>query len=329
MKILVTGGAGFVGAFLIKRLLDQGEEVVCVDNFNGYYEPQIKDDRLKQVVGKVKTYKLDIADKAALTKVFEKEKFDKVCHLAARAGVRPSIDNPGIYAETNVQGTLNILELMRDFGIKDLVFTSSSSVYGDSDNVPYAEKNPVDNPISPYAATKKAAELLCYTFHHLYQMRITCLRLFTVYGPWGRPDMAYFKFAKLIFSEEPIKIYGHGKMKRDFTFVDDIVEGIMAAFERPFGYEIINLGNNKPEGLLDFVKTLEKSLGVEARKEMVPMQPGDVVQTWADINKAEKLLDYSPKIKINEGLRRFAGWYCQYFTERQKGLQSEKAVVYN
>ena len=315
MKILVTGGAGFIGSHVVKSLMDRGDQAICVDNFNDYYSPRLKEDRIKIFLKNYDfpLYRVDIADYHALKKIFEKHKFDTICHLAARAGVRASIENPFIYQKTNIEGTLNLLELAKDFKVKNFVFASSSSVYGGNKKVPFSEDDPVDHPISMYAATKKANELMAHVYHHLYGLNSTGLRFFTVYGPWGRPDMALFKFTKNILDDKPIDVYNHGDHYRDFTYIDDIVQGILASLDRAYPYEIINLGNSKTESLIDFINTIEKHLGKKAKRNMLPMQPGDVHKTFADITKAKQLLQFEPKTNIAEGIEKFINWYKEYY----------------
>lgn len=310
----MTGAAGFIGAHVVKALVERGDEVVGVDNFNDYYNPQLKADRISIFLKNypVKIYRLDIADANELKKVFAENQIDKICHLAAQAGVRYSLENPGVYISANIVGTHNILESCRQFGIKHLVFASSSSVYGNNDKIPFAETDPVDRPISLYAATKKSNELEAYTYHHLFGLNAVGLRFFTVYGPWGRPDMAYFKFSDLISQGKPIDVYNQGNLKRDFTYVDDIVAGIKKAIDYCRGYEIFNLGNNQPVVLHDFIEILEKHLGQKARKNFLPLQPGDVLATYADIIKAKKILDWEPQTKIEDGLHKFVAWYREY-----------------
>ena len=310
--ILVTGVAGFIGFHVAKALLKKGEEVIGVDNLSDYYDVKLKEDRLAQIKDKIKFYKVDISDFDALEDVFSENKIEKVCHLAAQAGVRYSLENPWEYEKTNVHGTMNIFELMKKFDIKNIVYASSSSVYGGNEKVPFSESDNVDKPISLYAATKKANELMAYTYHHLYDMNCTGLRFFTVYGPWGRPDMALFKFTKSILDNKPIDVYNYGKMKRDFTFITDIVSGVMASLDKCYPYEIFNLGNNNTVELKYFIECLEKELGKKAKKNMLPMQPGDVPITYADISKSKKMLGYSPKTEIEQGIKQFVDWYKSY-----------------
>ncbi len=311
MNILVTGGAGFIGFHVAKALLERGDNIIIIDNFNDYYDVKLKEARIKEL-GKhdnLEVIKADISDYDAINAVFKKNKFDKICHLAAQAGVRYSIEHPLEYEKSNILGTLVLLEMARKHNIKDFVFASSSSIYGNNKKTPFSEEDNVDYPVSLYAATKKSSELLAYTYHHLYGLNCTGLRFFTVYGPWGRPDMAYFKFTKAILEDKPIDVYNYGKMKRDFTYISDITDGILTAIDNPFPYEIINLGNNKPIELSYFIECIENALKKKAKKNMLPMQPGDVKITYANIKKAEKLLNYKPKVKIEEGINRFVGWY--------------------
>jgi len=315
MKVLVTGVAGFIGSFVADALLSCGDEVIGLDSLNDYYNPQLKKDRLKFLEKKdgFKFYQVDLAEYNEVEKVFKENKIDKVLNLAAQAGVRYSLKNPLAYQRSNLQGFVNLLEMVRNFEVPDLVFASSSSVYGNQEKVPFSETDNVDRPISLYAATKKSNELMAYTYHHLYGINCTGLRFFTVYGPWGRPDMAYFSFSKKILSGETIQVFNQGKLRRDFTYIDDIVAGVLKTLDQPFEYEIINLGNNQPVELMHFIEVLEKELGTEAKKEMLGMQPGDVYQTYADISKAKKLLDWQPTTSIEQGLKKFVEWYKMYY----------------
>jgi len=316
MKILVTGGAGFIGFHAAKALLERGDEVVIVDNFNDYYDPKLKHDRINQIEKNknLKIYKVDISNYKELEKIFKRYKFKKICHLAAQAGVRYSLKDPFRYEMWNNLGTLNLLELARKYRIKDFVFASSSSVYGGNKKIPFSEKHNVDKPISFYAATKKSNELYAYVYHHLYGLNCTGLRFFTVYGPWGRPDMAMFKFIKSILANKSIDVYNYGKMKRDFTYISDVIQGVLAALDNPFPYEIFNLGNNKPVRLNKLIKIIEKLLGKKAKRKLMPIQPGDVPITYANISKAKKLLGYKPKTKIKEGVKNFIEWYQTYIS---------------
>lgn len=318
MNILVTGSAGFIGFHLIQKLIQRGDDIIGVDNFNNYYDVNLKKHRnlILEKNKNFKLYKLDFSNFKKIEEVFKKEKIDKVVHLGAQAGVRHSLENPQVYLDSNVQGTFNLLELTRKYKIKDFLFASSSSIYGNNKKVPFSETDNVDQPISLYAATKKSNELMAYTYHHLYRLNCTGLRFFTVYGPWGRPDMAYFLFTKAILQDKPIQVFNHGKLERDFTYIDDIVEGVLKAIEKPFGYEIINLGNNQPVKLGYFIECIEKELGKKAEKKMLPMQPGDVKRTYADISKAKKLLDWTPQIKLEDGMQKFIDWYKEYYLDK-------------
>jgi UDP-glucuronate 4-epimerase len=311
MAILVTGGAGFIGSHLIAELLEQRRDVVCLDDFNDYYEPRVKRanaERLQRIRS-FPLYELDIRDKEGCERVFSKHRIDVVVHLAARAGVRDSLRNPMLYEDVNCRGTLVLLELARSDGVKNFVFGSSSSVYGSSTRIPFNEEDPLPAPISPYAATKRAGELYCHVYHHLYGLPIVCLRFFTVYGPWGRPDMAVYKFTSLIHEGKPIPVYGDGSSKRDYTFCKDIVQGIIAAIDAEFKFEIFNLGDSRVVELQDMISLIEKALGKKAKKQMLPEQPGDVPITYADISKARRMLGYQPKYQFEEGLRIFTDWY--------------------
>jgi UDP-glucuronate 4-epimerase len=314
MKILITGGAGFIGSHLAKKLIERGDKVVLIDNFDDYYNPKLKYDRVKNLLKglKFKLYKGDIRNYKLLQKIFANEKIDKMIHLAAMAGVRSSLENPFLYEDVNVRGTINLLELAVKHKIKNFVFASSSSVYGNNKKTPFSENDPVDRPISPYAATKKSCELTAHIYSHIYGLNVTALRYFTVYGPWGRPDMAYFKFADLIFKGKPIEVYNYGKMLRDFTYIDDVVSGTIKVLDRIARYEIINIGADKPEKLSYFIKVLEKNLGKSAKKKYLPMQPGDVYQTVADVRKLRRL-GWKPTTKIEEGLKKFVEWYKWYY----------------
>lgn len=305
-RVLVTGAAGFIGSNLTRHLLDQGNIVVGVDNFDSFYDPQLKLANISNLL-KNSNFLLcegDIRDSAFIDEVMATHKPDAVVHLAARAGVRPSIEQPVLYYDVNVTGTLVLLEAMRNHGIKNMAFASSSSVYGNNKKTPFAETDNVDNPISPYAATKKADELLCYTYHHLYGFNIFCLRFFTVYGHNQRPEMAIQQFGRLIREGKTITMYGDGTSRRDYTYIDDIVDGITASIERLKGYEIINLGNHDTIALKDLIDLIAKTLGREAIIKQLPLQPGDVNITYADITKASKLLGFQPKHSIQEGLEK-------------------------
>jgi len=315
MKILVTGGAGFIGFYVAKALLERGDFVVIIDNFNDYYPTKIKYDRINQIkkYKNLKVHKLDISNFKELEKIFKKYKFNKICHLAAQAGVRYSLKDPFRYELWNNLGTLNILELAVRHKIKDIVYASSSSVYGNNKKIPFSEKDNVDKPISLYAATKKCNELYAHVYHHLYGLNCTGLRFFTVYGPFGRPDMALFKFVKNILEDKPIEVYNYGKMKRDFTHISDIVSGVISAIDKPFPYEIFNLGGDNPIELNYFIKIIEKELAKKAKKKLMPLQKGDVPVTMADVDLARIKLGYNPKIRIEEGIKNFIKWYKNYY----------------
>jgi len=333
-EVLVTGAAGFIGFHLARRLLADGHAVVGVDDLNDYYDPQLKRDRLAEFDDEpgFTFEKLDLADRDATADLFAEGDFDRVAHLAAQAGVRYSLDNPHAYVDSNLVGFTNVLEGCRHAGVEHLVFASSSSVYGANDKIPYSTGDNVDHPISLYAATKKSGELLAHSYAHLYDLPVTGLRFFTVYGPWGRPDMAYFLFADAITRGEPIKVFGNGEMQRDFTYVDDVVEGVARVLDRaPTGskaaqngqaasspatshapYRVYNIGNGAPVGLMDFIEVLEEALGREAEKEFLPMQPGDVRTTWADTEALARETGYAPSTPLDEGIEAFVDWYESY-----------------
>jgi len=318
-NILVTGGAGFIGSHLVDRLLSEGDwQVSVVDEFNDFYDPAIKRANVSVHDGNAnfRLFKTDIRNKAALEDVFNQGRFQCIVHLAARAGVRPSLDQPQLYAETNINGTLNLLELARAQGIRQFVFGSSSSVYGINAKVPFNEDDPVRQPISPYAATKAAGELLCHTYSHLYGLRCVCLRFFTVYGPRQRPDLAIHKFARLISEGKRIPVFGDGTTRRDYTFIDDIIAGVRSAIDyvaqhSNSDYEVINLGESRTVELHELILLLEQELGVAAQIDRQPLQPGDVPQTYADITKARQLLSYNPQTQIEEGIKKFVQWFSQ------------------
>lgn len=309
MRTLVTGVAGFIGSCTAKELLKQGHSVIGIDNFNDYYNPEFKKENIKDL--KIKLHTIDVRDYLKLEQIFKENKIDKVVHLAAMVGVRPSIINPFIYEDVNIKGTLNLLELARINNIQKFIFASSSSVYGNMDKVPFSEEDAANSQISPYAMTKKAGELLCHTYSSLYKISAICLRFFTVYGPAGRPDMAPYKFIDRIANDKEIEMYGDGSTKRDYTYVTDVVFGILKSMELDSDYEIINLGCGNPIKLKDFIKTIEKNLGKKAMIAQKEMQQGDVKQTYADISKARKLLSYNPKINIEEGIKIFCDWYMK------------------
>ncbi len=315
MNILVTGSAGFIGSHLAKRLLKEGHTVIGIDNFNDYYEVSLKEARNK-ILEKYSNYKIyrgSIEDLDFVKGVLDLNKIDKICHLAAQAGVRYSITNPHVYIQSNLVGFMNLIEEARQHNIIDFIYASSSSVYGKNKKTPFSVEDNVDQPISLYAATKKSNELMAHTYHHLYGMNCTGLRFFTVYGPYGRPDMAISLFTKAIVEEKPINVYNYGKMRRDFTYIDDIVDGIMKSLEKPYLYEIFNLGNNKPVELIYFIECIEKSLNKKAIKNLMPMQGGDVLETFSDIDYTTEKLNWKPKMNIEEGISNFVRWYKEYY----------------
>ena len=333
MKVLVTGAAGFIGYHVAARLLARGDEVIGVDNLNDYYDPKLKEARLARLCVErgFRFERLDIADAEAIRNVFRDTKPQRVVNLAAQAGVRYSLVNPHAYIDANVQGFLNILEGSRHNGVEHLVFASSSSVYGANTAQPFSEHQNVDHPVSLYAATKKANELMAHTYAALFKLPCTGLRFFTVYGPWGRPDMALFKFTRGILNDEPIEVYNYGRMVRDFTYVDDIVEGVVRVVDavaapdpawngddpdpaRSFApYRIFNIGNNQPVPLFDFIAALEEALGRKAKMELLPIQPGDVPSTMAEVSELEAAVGFRPSTTIREGIGRFVNWYKQYY----------------
>ncbi len=328
-KVLITGAAGFIGFHITQKLLNKGFTVTGLDEINNYYAPQLKTDRLRELgIEHIKAGTVQSSsnftfiqgstyNKEIIESLFADHPFDYVIHLAAQAGVRNSIENPYAYTQSNIEVFLPILEACRHYTPKHLIFASSSSVYGNNTKIPFKESDAVDHPISLYAATKKANELMAHTYSHLYNIPATGLRFFTVYGPWGRPDMAYFKFAKSIMDNKPIDVYNNGDLRRDFTYIDDITEGIERLLENPSkdkpAFEIFNIGNSKPVKLMDFISTLEQKLGKEAKKIYKPMQPGDVYETYASTAKLEARINYSPGTKLAEGLERFADWFRAYY----------------
>lgn len=323
MKILVTGVAGFIGMHVARRLLDNGYEVVGIDNLNEYYDPQLKKDRLAclECFSDFNFVKLDIVDRCNLDRLFAAHKFSGVIHLAAQAGVRYSIQNPHSYAQSNLVGFVNMLECCRQQKIAHFVYASSSSVYGGNIKQPFAENDPVDSPVSLYAATKKANELMAHSYSHLYGLPTTGLRFFTVYGPWGRPDMAYYLFTTAILTNQPIDVFNHGDMKRDFTYIDDIVEGVVRVLDKPpvvdLGIKapalVFNIGNHTPVQLLDFIGVIERNLGKDATKRFLPMQDGDVPATYADVSALQNWVGFKPSTSLEVGVKNFVSWYREYY----------------
>ncbi len=333
MKILVTGAAGFIGMYVCERLLARGDEVHGIDNLNDYYDVTLKEARLSRLEGKPNFHfeRIDIGDGAAMSALFAKHCFDVVVNLAAQAGVRYSLENPQAYIDANIVWFTNILEGCRHSNVAHLVYASSSSVYGGNTKMPFSESDSVDHPISLYAATKKANELMAHTYSHLFNMPTTGLRFFTVYGPWGRPDMALFMFTKAIRSGKPINIFNHGKMVRDFTYIDDIVEGVIRVIDKPAQanpafdaltpdpatsnapYRVFNIGNNQPTPLMDYVSAVEDALGLEAEKNFLPMQPGDVPATSANTGALSEWVSFAPRTDVRDGVKRFVDWYVGYY----------------
>lgn len=313
--ILITGGAGFIGSHVTKRLIEKGYEVIIVDNFNPYYDPSLKEARIKLLLNDLPytLYRTNIADQEAMRKIFQTHSINQICHLAAQAGVRYAAKDPFAYEHSNLRGTLTVLELAREFSVSNIILASSSSVYGDATQYPFKETDATDKPISLYAATKRACELMAYSYHHLYHLPITCLRFFTVYGSWGRPDMALFSFTKAALEGKPIDVYGHGDLGRDFTYIDDIADGVVRALHKNLPWAILNLGRGKPEPLMHMIELVESATGKTLEKNFLPMQPGDVKQTWADISQAKTFLGWEPKISLDEGVLRFVNWYLNYF----------------
>lgn len=333
MKILLTGAAGFIGSTAAHRLLARGDEVVGLDNLNDYYSVQLKEDRLARLTPQrgFRFVKMDVADRAGIERLFAEERFDRVIHLAAQAGVRYSLKNPHAYVDSNVVGFMNILEGCRHSGVQHLVYASSSSVYGGNTKMPFSEHDSVDHPVSMYAATKKANELMAHTYSHLFGLPTTGLRFFTVYGPWGRPDMALFLFTKAILEGRPIDVFNHGNMQRDFTYVDDIVEGVIRVLDRTAApdpaydalnpdpgasnvpYRVFNIGNHNPVPLLDFIAAIEEALGMKAERNLLPLQDGDVPATYADVDALTAWTGFAPKTDIRTGIGRFVAWYREYY----------------
>ena len=315
MKVLITGCAGFIGMFVGERLLDRGDSVVGIDNCNDYYPVALKEARLARLRDKpgFSCHRLDIADRQRMAELLDRERPDAVVHLAAQAGVRYSLVNPLAYADSNLLGFVNVLEGCRHAGVRHLVYASSSSVYGGNTRLPFAETDNVDRPVSLYAATKKANELMAYSYSHLYALPATGLRFFTVYGPWGRPDMAYFKFTRAILAGRPIEVYNHGRMLRDFTYIDDIAEGVIRVLDRPASgtppHSLYNIGNHQPMPLLDFIGLLERSLGKKAEMTFLPMQDGDVPATYADTEALRQAVGFAPSTPVDVGIGNFVEWY--------------------
>lgn len=313
MQILVTGAAGFIGSHVVDRLLQDGHTVIGVDAFTDFYSPLYKEDNVAEHL-KHPNYSLhraDITDAVAMKKVFQ-QSFDAIIHLAAQAGVRASIENPLLFQKTNVEGSYLLFELAKQNNIQTIIFASSSSVYGNRSNVPFSESDSVDHPISPYAATKKATELIAYTYHHLYNMNCIGLRFFTVYGERGRPDMAPYLFTEAILNDKPIQRFGDGSMQRDFTYINDIVDGVVRCLDKYFGYEIINLGNSSPISVQEFIATIERITGKTANIQQQPERPGDVEKTYADITKAKELLGWAPTTTLENGMRAFISWFKEH-----------------
>jgi UDP-glucuronate 4-epimerase len=313
--VMVTGSSGFIGFSLSKKLLEEGRAVIGVDSMNNYYDVNLKKARLEilKAFDNFTFHKEDIQNLKGLQAIFKQNKVDVICNLAAQAGVRYSLEDPFSYQKSNLEGFLNLLEIAREQGIGNFVYASSSSVYGSNKKVPFSVDDRVDNPISLYAATKKANELMAHAYGHLFNIPCTGLRYFTVYGPWGRPDMALFLFTDAILNNRPINVYNYGDMKRDFTYIDDIVSGTIAAIDRPAPYAVYNLGNSKTEHLMTLIEILEKELGMKSEKNMMPMQPGDVRQTSADIQKSRDELGFDPKTPLAEGIKNFVKWYRQFY----------------
>ena len=333
MKILITGSAGFIGSMLSIKLLERGDEIVGIDNHNDYYDPKIKDDRLELLIKykNYKHYKIDLNDNKKLSEIFKIHKFQKVVNLAAQAGVRYSIENPLAYINSNIVGFAHILENCRNNKVEHLVYASTSSVYGANTKMPFSEHDSVNHPLSVYAASKKSNELMAHSYSYLYQIPTTGLRFFTVYGPWGRPDMALFKFTKAIIEEKPIDVFNNGKHTRDFTYIDDIVEGVIKTLDNPATsnvnwnskqpdpatsrapWRIYNIGNNNPVQLMDYIKALEKTLGKKAKINFLPLQPGDVPDTYANVDNLKKKFNYKPSTSVISGVSNFVKWYKDYF----------------
>ncbi|MFQ5707563.1 MAG: GDP-mannose 4,6-dehydratase [bacterium] len=318
-NILVTGGAGFIGSHLCEKLLDLGHEVVCLDNFNDYYDPRIKRNNIESILthARFQLIEGDITDLSRLQQIFAEFKFEIVIHLAARAGVRPSILEPLLYQKVNVVGTTNLLEMAKKYEVGKFIFGSSSSVYGENKKVPFSEDDVVDYPISPYAATKKAGELVCFTYHHLYGLPVSCLRFFTVYGPRQRPDMAIHKFARIISENGKIPMFGDGHSRRDYTYISDIIDGIYKSVQHCNGYHIYNLGESQTIELGVLIELIGRHLGLEPRIEVLPTQPGDVPITYANITKARQEIGYNPHVNIEQGIEKFVQWFREGVCSRR------------
>ena len=347
MKILVTGVAGFIGMHIARRLLEQGVELVGIDNLSDYYDVRLKEDRLEQLTPfpGFRFIKLDIADRVGMEELFGGERFQRVVNLAAQVGVRYSLKNPHAYIRSNIVGFLNVLEGCRQNGVEHLVYASSSSVYGANTRMPFSVHDNVDHPVSLYAATKKSNELMAHTYSHVYGLPTTGLRFFTVYGPWGRPDMSTYLFTRAILEDQPIDVFNAGKMRRDFTYIDDVVEGVVRVLDKiPMGnpsfdrsdpdaassdapYRLYNIGNHEPVDLMTFIETIENTVGKKAAKNMLPMQPGDVVATYADIEELRQAVGFVPRTQLTEGVEKFAAWFRAYYGagERQAGVATGKA----
>lgn len=312
-NILVTGGAGFIGSHLCERLLGEGRSVVCFDNFDSFYDPNLKIANVEQISkkypGPFTVVTGDIRNRDHLKELFKKNQMDAVFHLAARAGVRPSIADPLLYEDVNVRGTIALLEACKEFGVKNFIFASSSSVYGENQRVPFSESDFDIQPISPYGATKRAGELLCYSYHHLFGMKVACLRIFTAYGPRQRPEMAIHKFTSLMDQGKEIPMYGEGSSRRDYTCIDDLIDGMMAVLQYHQGFEVYNLGESQTTSLMELVNLIEEAMGKKANIKMLDSQPGDVSITYADITKASRALNYQPMVSMEEGIKRFIEWY--------------------
>jgi len=333
-KVLVTGGAGFIGSHVAQYLLDRGDDVVIIDEVNDYYDTTLKRKNLQLLRAQYDDSRLvivegDICDKALMESIFQDHAPQWVCHMAARAGVRPSIQDPHVYIHSNISGTTTLLELAAQYKVQNFVFASSSSVYGGSKETYFSEEHVVDHPVSPYAASKKACELLAYTYHHLYNIKCTALRFFTVYGPRGRPDMAPFKFIQRVATGTTLQQYGDGSSSRDYTYIDDIVDGVVRAVDRPYDYQIFNLGKGDGTSLRDFIGLVQKHVGRKANIEVLPDQPGDVPYTCADVTKATDLLGYKSQVTFEEGIRRTVAWYKQEYDIPQVGEAYVEPVVTN